>query len=107
MPTKVSIVLDEDVKAELERLAESGMRSRIISATEMVDPELEERQPVTYLEDIYRLMTKYKVTLYDADYHALAIHAGGVSLTADAAYARKTSGAGHVGELKNWPLPRS
>ena len=31
MPTKVNIVLDEDVKAELERLVESGMRSRIIN----------------------------------------------------------------------------
>jgi Arc/MetJ-type ribon-helix-helix transcriptional regulator len=31
MPTKVNIVLDEDVKAELERLVESGMRSRVIN----------------------------------------------------------------------------
>jgi hypothetical protein len=31
MPTKVNIVLDEDVKAELDRLVESGMRSRIIN----------------------------------------------------------------------------
>ena len=31
MPTKVNIVLDEDVKSELERLVESGMRSRVIN----------------------------------------------------------------------------
>jgi len=31
MPTKVNIVLDDDVKSELERLVESGMRSRIIN----------------------------------------------------------------------------
>ena len=31
MPTKVNIVLDEDVKAELERLVEAGMRSRVIN----------------------------------------------------------------------------
>ena len=37
---------------------------------------------------------------------ALAIHAGGVFLTADAAYARKTSAAGHIDELKDWRLPR-
>jgi Arc/MetJ-type ribon-helix-helix transcriptional regulator len=31
MPTKVNIVLDDDVKTELERLVESGMRSRVIN----------------------------------------------------------------------------
>jgi len=31
MPTKVNIVLDDDVKQELDRLVESGMRSRVIN----------------------------------------------------------------------------
>jgi hypothetical protein len=31
MPIKVSIVLDDDVKADLDRLVESGMRSRVIN----------------------------------------------------------------------------
>lgn len=31
MPTKVNIVLDDDVKEELDRLVESGMRSRIVN----------------------------------------------------------------------------
>ena len=31
MPTKVNIVLDDDVKADLDRLVESGMRSRVIN----------------------------------------------------------------------------
>lgn len=31
MPTKVNIVLDDDVKAGLDRLVESGMRSRVIN----------------------------------------------------------------------------
>ena len=31
MPTKVNIVLDDDVKAELDRLVKKGMRSRIIN----------------------------------------------------------------------------
>ena len=31
MATKVNIVLDDDVKAELDRLVESGQRSRVIN----------------------------------------------------------------------------
>ena len=31
MPIKVNIVLDDDVKADLDRLVESGMRSRVIN----------------------------------------------------------------------------
>ena len=31
MPTKVNVVLDDDVKADLDRLVESGMRSRVIN----------------------------------------------------------------------------
>jgi predicted transcriptional regulator len=31
MPTKVNIVLDDDVKADLDRLVKSGMRSRLIN----------------------------------------------------------------------------
>lgn len=31
MPTKVNIVLDDDVKADLDRLVESGMRSRLVN----------------------------------------------------------------------------
>jgi predicted nucleic acid-binding protein len=68
----------------------------------MVDLELEERAPHTYFDGIYHLMGKYKVTFYDASYHALAIHAGGTFLTADLAYVKKTSAAGHVAELKDW-----
>ena len=32
MATKVNIVLDDDVKRELETLVEAGMRSRVINA---------------------------------------------------------------------------
>jgi predicted transcriptional regulator len=31
VPTKVNIVLDDDVKADLDRLVESGMRSRVVN----------------------------------------------------------------------------
>jgi Arc/MetJ-type ribon-helix-helix transcriptional regulator len=32
MPTKVNLVLDDDVKADLDRLVESGKRSRVVNA---------------------------------------------------------------------------
>jgi Arc/MetJ family transcription regulator len=32
VPTKVNIVLDDDVKADLDRLVESGGRSRVVNA---------------------------------------------------------------------------
>lgn len=32
MPTKVNVVLDDDVKADLDRLVESGRRSRVINS---------------------------------------------------------------------------
>ena len=31
MPTKVNIVLDDDVKADLDRFVESGRRSRVVN----------------------------------------------------------------------------
>ena len=31
MPTKVNIVLDDDVKSDLDELVDSGMRSRVVN----------------------------------------------------------------------------
>ena len=31
VPTKINIVLDDDVKADLDRLVESGLRSRVVN----------------------------------------------------------------------------
>jgi hypothetical protein len=31
MPTKVNVVLDDDVKADLDRFVEAGMRSRVVN----------------------------------------------------------------------------
>jgi predicted transcriptional regulator len=31
MPTKVNVVLDDDVKADLDRLVEAGRRSRVVN----------------------------------------------------------------------------
>lgn len=68
----------------------------------MVDLGLREEAPHGYLAPILRLMRDYKVTFYDAAYHALAIHVRGTMLTADRAYVRRTLRAGHVTLLDEW-----
>ena len=39
----------------------------------MVDLELEQTGPTAYLDQIFRFMSDYKVTFYDAAYHGLAV----------------------------------
>jgi predicted nucleic acid-binding protein len=68
----------------------------------MVDLGLREETPHGYLTAVVSLMRAYKVTFYDAAYHALAIHVRGTMVTADRAYARKTARAGHVVLLSDW-----
>ena len=46
----------------------------------------------------------YKVTFYDAAYHAVAILRSGTMVTADDTYVRKTFKAGSVDRLSNWTL---
>ena len=58
MPTKVNIVLDEDVKAELERLVESGMRSRIINKALRQELQAIRRQQASKRIDELRGKTK-------------------------------------------------
>jgi predicted transcriptional regulator len=58
MPTKVNIVLDEDVKAELERLVESGMRSRIINKALRQELQSIRRQQASKRIDELRGKTK-------------------------------------------------
>jgi predicted nucleic acid-binding protein len=72
----------------------------------MVDLELEERVPDIYLDGIYRLMSRYRVTFYDAAYHGLAIHVGGTFLTSDESYVKKASAAGDIDKLRNWKIRR-
>jgi predicted transcriptional regulator len=71
MPTKVNFVLDDDVKSELERLEETGMRSRIINkalrqelqsirrqeASKRIDALRQKSQPVVSSE-IVRLVRR-------------------------------------------------
>lgn len=71
----------------------------------VIDLELEEKTPDTYLKNIYALTVKYKVTFYDAAYHGLAISLNAVFLTADAAYVKKSQRAGHVSSLRGWHAP--
>ena len=69
----------------------------------IIDLDLEETSPTLYLTPILRLIRKFKVTFYDAAYHGLAIERGGLMLTCDEAYIRKTQSAGHAALLSNWP----
>ena len=66
----------------------------------------EEVQGVAFYEKTLELMKKFKVTFYDAAYHAVAITRSGIMLTADEAYVRKTARAGHVLALANWSSAR-
>jgi predicted nucleic acid-binding protein len=50
------------------------------------------------------LMKRFKVTFYDAAYHAVAIKHAGTFLSADDVYVRKTTRAGHVKLLAEWSL---
>ena len=48
------------------------------------------------------LAVTYEVAFYDAAYHAVALALGGVFVTADQRYVRRTSRAGGVSFLRTW-----
>jgi Arc/MetJ-type ribon-helix-helix transcriptional regulator len=54
MPTKVNVVLDDDVKADLDRLVESGMRSRVINAALRREMALMRRRAASARLDEFR-----------------------------------------------------
>src|SRR5207244_12468021 len=62
----------------------------------------QEASPETIYEKTFELMRTFKVTFYDAAYHAVAIKRSGTMITADDAYYRKTARAGHVAVLREW-----
>ena len=66
----------------------------------------EEEPPATIFEKAFELMKKFKVTFYDAAFHAVAINRSGTMVTADDVYFRKASRAGHIGLLSNWNSAR-
>ena len=62
MPTKVNIVLDDDVKADLDRLVESGMRSRVINAALRREILMMRRQRASRRLDDLRKTTRVVAT---------------------------------------------
>jgi Arc/MetJ-type ribon-helix-helix transcriptional regulator len=54
MPTKVNVVLDDDVKADLDRLVASGMRSRVINAALRREMALMRRRAASARLDEFR-----------------------------------------------------
>ena len=89
-----------------------GMKQPKLAAALMrilVEYGFEEESPETIADKAFELMKTFKVTFYDAAYHAVAIKRSGMMITADEVYHRKTSRAGHVATLEEWssriPLP--
>lgn len=68
----------------------------------LLDYRIDEASPGVFYKKALELMKTYKVTFYDAAYHSLAITRSGTMITADDAYFRKTSRAGHVEVLTHW-----
>jgi predicted nucleic acid-binding protein len=71
----------------------------------MIDLGMREEAPHGYAPAIVGLMRDHKVTFYDGAYHALAIRLRGTMLTADRAYVKKATRAGHVKLLSDWHAP--
>jgi len=72
----------------------------------MTDLLLPEESPRTYVTGIFTLMTRHRVTFYDAAYHALAIARSATMLTADMKYVAKCGRAGSVQLIDRWQLSR-
>jgi predicted nucleic acid-binding protein len=70
----------------------------------LIDYGIEEERPGTIYKKTFELMNTYKVTFYDAAYHAVAIIRSGTMVTADDTYVRKTFKAGNVNRLSHWTL---
>ena len=58
MPIKVNVVLDDDVKADLDRLVDSGTRSRVINNALRREIQLISRRAANARLDALRTMTK-------------------------------------------------
>ena len=69
--------------------------------------DFEEESAEAIFAKSFELMKTFKVTFYDAAYHAVAIRRAGIMITADDQYVRKTARAGHVSGLRNWSVSSS
>jgi predicted nucleic acid-binding protein len=63
----------------------------------------EARPTAAWRERIIKLAAERGVTFYDASYHALAATLGGIFVTADEKYLRKTGPDSHLLGLASWP----
>jgi predicted nucleic acid-binding protein len=63
--------------------------------------EFEEVPSAVIYAPAFLLMKKFKVTFYDAAYHATAINRAGLMITADEGYYRRASAQGHVSLLRD------
>ena len=82
-----------------------GLKQPNLSASLMrilINYGFEEASPADFYEKAFELMKTFKVTFYDAAYHAVAIKRSGTMITADEAYYKKTSRTGHVAVLGKW-----
>jgi predicted nucleic acid-binding protein len=68
----------------------------------LIDYRFEEEPASDFCLKALELMRKFNVTFYDASYHAVALTRGGVFVTADANYCRKTAAVGHSMKLADW-----
>jgi predicted nucleic acid-binding protein len=59
---------------------------------------------VEVCRETFRLMKKYRVTFFDAVYHAVAGITTGILLTADESYWRKARDEKNVERLRDWQL---
>ena len=63
VPTKVNIVLDDDVKADLDRLVESGRRSRVVNDALRREMQLMRRRAAgVRLDDLRRATRRMSTT---------------------------------------------
>jgi len=53
----------------------------------------------------YSLTRTFRVSFYDAVYHAVALMHEGILITADADYHRRAAGIGQIHLLRNFPFP--
>ncbi len=68
----------------------------------LIDYRFEEEPASDFCLKALELMRRFNVTFYDASYHAVALTRGGVFVTADANYFRKTAAVGHSMRLADW-----
>lgn len=82
-------------------LKEPALAEKMIK--QIISFDLKEKAWSTeWLTKTLSLVSKFKVSFYDASYHALAIIEGGTFITADKRYVERTASAGSVIYLRDW-----